>query len=58
LLGSSLVAFGLARIFQVVWLWWLALIFGAEETWETSMVVSGLKRARRFSLKRSAPAAR
>jgi hypothetical protein len=49
LLGISLVAFGLAWIFQVVWLWWLALVFGAEETWETSMVVSGLKQSRRAS---------
>jgi hypothetical protein len=48
LLGVSLVAFGLAWIFQVVWLWWLALIFGAEETWETSMIVSGLKQSDRF----------
>ena len=48
LLGVSLVTFGLAWIFQIVWLWWLALIFGAEETWETSMIVSGLKQSERF----------
>jgi len=48
LLGVSLVAFGFAWIFQIVWLWWLALIFGAEETWETSMIVSGLRQSDRF----------
>jgi hypothetical protein len=48
LLGVSLVTFGFAWIFQIVWLWWLALIFGAEETWETSMIVSGLKQSDRF----------
>ena len=48
LLGVSLVAFGFAWIFQIVWLWWLALIFGAEETWETSMIVSGLRQSGRF----------
>ncbi len=48
LLGVSLVVFGLAWIFQIVWLWWLALIFGVEETWETSMIVSGLKESGRF----------
>jgi hypothetical protein len=48
LLGSSLLALGLAWIFQIVWLFWLALIFGAEETRETSMVVSGLRQDARF----------
>jgi hypothetical protein len=48
LLGVSLVTFGFAWIFQVVWLWWLALIFGAEETWETSLIVSGLRQSDRF----------
>jgi hypothetical protein len=48
LLGISLVAFGLAWIVQIAWLWWLALIFGAEETWETSMIVSGLRQSDRF----------
>ena len=48
LLGVSLVAFGLAWIFQVVWLWWLALVFGAEESWETSMMIFGLKQDERF----------
>jgi hypothetical protein len=48
LLGSSLIALGLAWIFQVVWLFWFALIFAGEETWETSMVVSGLRHDAKF----------
>jgi hypothetical protein len=48
LLGFSLVALGLAWSFQIVWLFWFALIFAGEETWETSMVVSGLRQDSRF----------
>ena len=48
LLGVSLLTFGLAWIFQIVWLWWLALVFGAEETWETSMAAHGLSRDEHF----------
>lgn len=48
LLGGSLIALGLAWIFQVVWLFWFALIFAGEETWETSMVVSGLRQDAKF----------
>ena len=48
LLGSCLVALGLAWIFQIVWLFWFALVFAGEETWETSMVVSGLRQDARF----------
>jgi hypothetical protein len=48
LLGSCLIALGLAWIFQIVWLFWFALIFAGEETWETSMIVSGLGQDARF----------
>jgi hypothetical protein len=48
LLGGSLFALGLAWIFQVVWLFWFALIFAGEETWETSIVVSGLRQDAKF----------
>jgi hypothetical protein len=58
LLGGSLVALGLAWSFQVVWLFWFALIFAGEETWETSLVVSGLRQDAKFKsahARRTAP---
>jgi hypothetical protein len=55
LLGVSLVGLALAWNFQVVWLFWLAVIFGAEETWETSMVVSGLRFGERLKAKAPSP---
>jgi hypothetical protein len=48
LLGGSLITLGLAWIFEVVWLFWFALIFAGEETWETSIVVSGLRQDAKF----------
>jgi hypothetical protein len=53
LLGVALVTLGLAWIFQIAWVWWLALVFGAEETWETSMVVFGLRQDERFKAERA-----
>jgi hypothetical protein len=53
LLGGSLVALGLAWIFQIVWLFWIAAIIGAEETLETSIVVSALREGERVKAERA-----
>lgn len=53
LLGGSLVGLGLAWILQIVWLFWIAAIIGAEETLETSIVVSALREGERVKAARA-----
>jgi hypothetical protein len=47
LLGGSLVAVAAGWYWQVAWIFALGVIIGAEETLETSIIVSALKGAQR-----------
>jgi len=43
IVGAALTLFGGAWVAQIAWLMWLALIIGAGELIESSMMISGMR---------------